>query len=275
MLAAVRGELGPTAARELERHAAACEDCGAELRALRRAWEALDAGAGDPPPPAMRDAVLAAVAAARELEARSRPSWLAAMKSLPLGIGAALASAALLVLHDPDCRDPFAIACCAALWASVYGLAFALLVSSRRGSPWRTSVGRGLVAAGAGLLLVRFCPLEAGQPGFAIPLVADLAARAAGSPAHAFGLGMAVVALPLVLAILVIPTRRRPLAGQGELVTAGIAFALLAPALYLTSSFLALAGLAALLAGAGAGALGPIAVEWTILRALRTETGHA
>lgn len=256
----------------LEGHIVECPDCAAEFHAMRRAWQALDAAPQITPPADLRDSVLSAVAAAREREAQMRSSWTSAIKFLVPGVLAAVASVALIVVPDPDCRTPLAVACCGTLWAGVYALAFAVLFGSQRKSPSRALVGRSLAAAAGGLLLVRFCPPEGGNGGFlTIPFLAELAGRATESPALAFALGLGLAAVPLAIAMLVISPRSRRPSVNAELATASIYFSLIAPALYLASSFMALAGLVALLGGAALGALAPALLEIPLRRQLAGE----
>lgn len=241
-------------------HVGACEACAAELGTLRTGWVALDAVPEIAPRRELRNAVLAAVAAAREHEAAARTTWRSALRFLLPAIGAALASAVVLVLPDPDCRTPLAVAFCSVLWAGVYALAFAVLLGSQRQSPSRAVVVRGVGAAAAGMLLVTFCPDGAGQTS-PLPLLGAAAAAAAASPVAAFALGLGLAAVPLALAVLLVPpSGPRPRVGRA-FGTAGLYFALLAPALYLVSSFLAVGGLVALLVGAAVGALAPVLLE--------------
>lgn len=272
MVARLSGELGAEDTRSLDSHVAACPSCASERHAIQRAWLALDAAPRVVPPAGLRDAVLSTISVAREREAQTHPSWTSALRFLIPAIAAAVASVALIVVPDPDCRSPLAVGCCGTLWAGVYALAFAVLVGSKRKSPSRALVGRGLAAAAGGLLLVRFCPPESGNRSFlTIPFLADLAGRASESPAIAFALGLSLAAVPLIIAVLVISPRSRRPSINGELGTAAIYFSLLAPALYLASSFMALVGLIALLGGAALGALAPVLLEIPLRRPLAGE----
>ncbi|MDX2093032.1 MAG: hypothetical protein SFX73_34635 [Kofleriaceae bacterium] len=264
MVAALRGDLAEHEAGALEKHVRTCAACAAEVGALRAAWTALDAVPAVTPPVALRSSVLAAIASARKGDAHTRPSWRSEVRFLIPGVAAALASVAFLVAPDPDCRTPLAIAACGAVWAGVYALAFAVLMSSYRKGPARVLAGRGLAAAAGGLLLVRLCPTE--DRGSVLPFLSDLATQAASSPAIAFALGSALAALPLALAVICIPARAGEAGLRDELVTGAMYFTLLAPALYLGSSFLALGGLLALLGGAALGALAPLLVELLLRR---------
>jgi hypothetical protein len=269
LLAAARGELAAEEQQAIERHLVACGTCSDEFELLRLGWAALGAAPTITPPTELRGAVLTRIASAREHEARGRPSWAIALQCLVPAVAAAVASVAFVVLRDPDCRTPLALACCGALWAGAYALAFAVLVGSRRDTPGRALARRGLLAAAGGLVLTGVCPNDAGDK-LAIPVFSDIAAAAAMSTGMAFALGLVLAGAPLLLAMLVIPARRpRP---KGELGASAIYFALLAPALYLQSNALALAGLFALVAGAALGALGPGLLE---LRLRAPETRNA
>lgn len=258
LLAAARSELAPEEQQAVERHLAACGTCSAELELLRRGWEALAAAPTITPPSELRDAVLTRVAAAQEHEALGRPPWVIALQCLVPAVAAALASVAFVVLRDPGCRTPLALACCGALWAGAYALAFAVLVGSRRHTTGRALARRGLLAAAGGLFLTGACPNDAGEM-ISIPVFSDIATAAATSTGMAFALGLVLAGAPLLLAMLLIPARQpRP---AGELGSSAIYFALLAPALYLQSNALALAGLFALVGGAALGALGPGLLE--------------
>jgi hypothetical protein len=259
ILPALRAELGAEEARALARHLASCPQCAEEYRGIEQAWALLDRVAVAAPPPQLRDAVLSVVAATREREARTHPPWRAALLALVPGVLAALASLVLIVLPDPDCNTPLAVACCGALWAGLYALAFTVLAGSQRKSFSRALAGRALIAAAGGLLLVRLCPAES-SAGFTVPLLDGLAAAASTSAPSAFGLGLLVAAVPLSLALLFVRPGGVPQA-KGGLAMSGIYFALLAPALYLASGPLAFTGLLTLLAGAAAGSLVPTSLE--------------
>lgn len=261
LLAAARGGLGEDEQQLLKRHLVGCASCSRELEQLRRGWETLGAAREVIPPAGLRDAVLARVAAVREQQARGRPSWMIAVTCILPAVATALASVAFVVLRDPGCRTPLALACCGALWAGSYALAFAALVANRRDTPGRALARRGLLAAAAGLLLTSVCPNDAGEM-FAIPIISDIAAGAATSTAMAFTLGLVLAGVPLLVATLVIPARRPRAAA--ELAASGVYFALLAPALYLQSNALALGGLLALVAGAALGAICPGLIEFTL-----------
>lgn len=263
VVSAIRGEVSAEEQQAFDEHIAACHACSEEVALLRGIWDALGAAPSIAPPSRLRDSVLSRVAAAREREASVRAPWAFALRSLVPGLAAALASVAFVVLRDPGCRSPLALACCGALWAGAYALAFAVLTGSRRRSPARALAGRGLLAAAGGLFLTGVCPDESGR-GFAIPIVADIASAAATSPGMAFALGVVLAALPLLAVMLVVPARRPGPAS--EIGATGIYLGLLAPALYLQSSFLAFAGLLALVAGAALGALAPALLELRLRR---------
>ena len=260
---ALSGELDDSGQRALSLHLADCEKCAGEFQTLKGAWQALDSAPEPATPSALRSQVLARVRAARESETVTPSRMFAPLRVIVPALLAALASVALLVAHDPDCRSPLAIACCSALWAGVYGLGFAVFLASRKGTPARSLAARALVAAAGGMFLVRLCPTEPGQS-FALPLLSAMARVADTMPAVGFALGLALGAAPLVLAILVVRTVRPSL--RGELATAGIYFSALAPALYLESSTLALTGLIAVLAGAAVGVLAPPLLELALRR---------
>ena len=251
----------------MERHVSGCATCREEWSELQLAWDALESVPEADPPLGLRARTLAAVAAVRLAEEPSWASFLKPLKFLGPALLASLASILVFVARDPDCRTPLAVACCGLLWAAIYALAFATLRASHGNAPGRSVAARSLLAAAGGILLVRFCPDE--LPGRA-GLAAGLAAAAAASPAWAFMLGMAIAALPLVVAVVLIPSRPPQL--WGGLATAGMYFAALAPALYLSSNVMALGGLWTLLTGAAVGTLGPVAFELAIFRG---RAGHA
>ena len=263
VVAVIRGELSAEEQQAFDRHVATCPTCSSELASLRRVWDELGAAPSLAPPPRLREDVLSRVAAARERGVPARPAWAFALRFLVPGVVAALASVAFVVLRDPGCRSPLALACCGAVWAGAYALAFAVLVGSRRESPGRALAGRGLLAAAGGLFLTGVCPDESGRS-FVIPFFSHLVATAATSAGMAFTLGLVLAALPLLVAMLVVPARRPKL--TAELGASAMYFALLVPALYLQSSFLAFAGLLALVAGAALGALGPALLELRLRR---------
>ena len=252
MLAALRGDASAQERADVEGHLASCTSCAHEMASLRRAWLALDVAAAVAPPASLRDAVLSRIAAAREAEAKGWVQWTWVLKSLLPGLAAALVSL-YLAAPDPDCRTPLAIASCGAVWVALYGTAFAVFIASRRGSAGRALAARGLAAATGGLLLVRACPMESG--GLAGVLFPGARSWAATSAAGGFAVGFFLVAVAVSVAIIVVPPRTSGI--SAALSTAGVSLALLAPALYLGSSVLALSALLALLAGAAAGALAP------------------
>lgn len=259
LLDSVRGSLAAVESLALDAHVRACSSCSTELAALRRAWDALDALEGDAPG-RLRARVLSGVARAREAEAR-RAFWGAGLKGLGAGALAALASVAIAIARDPGCRSAWAIACCGTLWTALYAVAFAVLVASRRRSPGRIQVTRGLLAAGAGVVLTSVCTPEAGAMTVLAPF-SGLAASAASSAWSAFVLGLVLAAVPLALALLLVRAGKPAL--KWQMVMAGTYFALLAPALYLGSSFMALAGVLSLVGGAALGALAPALLELTL-----------
>lgn len=260
MLAALRGDASALERLELESHLGSCADCAREMASLRAAWSALDEVADVAPPASFRDAVLSRVSATREADAKRRVQWTWILKSLLPGLGAALVSL-FLAAPDPDCRTPLAIACCGAVWVALYGTAFAIFIASRRGTVGRSVAARGLAAATGGLLLARACPMESG--GLAGALFPAARAWTATSVAGAFAVGFFPVAVAVTAAIVIV--RPRPSGIRSALSTAGVSLGLLAPALYLGSSVVALTALVALLAGAAAGALAPSLLE-TALR---------
>lgn len=257
MLPLVEGTLSGSARRAIDDHVRGCRACAAELDQVRRGWIALDAL---PLVPAPRSEVRASVLRAVQPAKAPRRRHLATVLG---GIGAALATVALIVVPDPDCRSPAAIACCAMLWVAVYAVGFSVLAASRRGDGVNAIAGRGLLAAAGGLLLVRACPGESAEL-IPIPFLSGLAERATESSAIAFLYGGLLGAAPLALALLLLRSSRATVAGN--VATAGIYLAALAPALYLASSYLALTGLLALIAGAVAGAMAPALVEVAIRR---------
>ncbi len=266
MLALVRDDASAEERLDVERHVASCVSCAREMDSVRGAWLALDEAADVVPPPALRDAVLSRIAAARESEAKGRVQWTWVFKSLLPGLGAALVSL-FLATPDPDCRTPLAIASCGAVWVALYGTAFAVFIASRRGSAGRAVAARGLAAATGGLLLARACPMESG--GLAGVLFPAARAWAVTSVAGAFAVGFFLVAVAVSAAIILVPPRTSGI--RAALSTAGVSIGLLAPALYLGSSVLALSALVALLAGAAAGALAPSLLD----AALRARTAEA
>lgn len=264
MLAALRGDLGAGERVEFERHLASCASCAKEMDSLQQAWLALDDAAAAAPPTSLRDAVLSRVAAAREADAK-RVQWTSVLKSLLPGLAAALVSL-FLAVPDPDCRTPLGIACCGAVWVALYGTAFAVFIATRRGSIGRALVARGLAAATGGLLLANACPMGSG--GVAGALFPAARSWAITSSAGAFAVGFFLVAVAVSAAVVLVPPRK---SGMGPaLATAALSIALLAPALYLGSSVLALSGLVALLAGAAAGALAPSLLD-AVLRGRTAE----
>lgn len=253
LLQAATGSVSASERRTLDEHLANCEACAADLVAVERGWIALDGiPAPDVLPARLRAQVLAAVAAAP-----TRRSGVRSLAALVGAIAAAFATTALIVVPDPDCRSAAAVACCAGVWIGAYALAFSL-VFRRRGLASHGFAIRGLVAAAAGLLLVRVCPGES-EGVLAIPFMSSIAARAADSHAIAFGFGALLGGVPLALAVLAVRHGRKTVGTS--VASSGIYLAALGPALYLASSYLALAGLVALVAGAVIGALLPPLAE--------------
>ena len=260
---ALTGELALADQQALLAHLRGCPRCAEQYRQAESAWTALASAIVVVPPDRLRANVLAAVRAAPDRQP-SETGWLVApLKFLVPGLVAAVATATLFVAHDPDCRTPLAIACCSALWAGVYGLGFAVLLGSRFGSPTRALAARALLAAAGGLLLARACPTEPGER-FGLPIVSAIATAAMTSVPWALLLGLIIGAVPLTLSVLLVRASRMTI--RSQVATAGIYFAAVAPALYLESSTLALTGLAALLVGTAAGALGSTLSEWVLRR---------
>lgn len=260
MVGLVQGTLAGPISRAIEDHVRGCTTCRAELEQLRCGWNAL---AAMPPVPALRSEVRETVlrAVRPELQAVRTPRGPRVATALG-GFVAALATVALVVVPDPDCRSPFAIACCAMLWVVVYGVGFSLLAARRRGKIDAVA-GRGLLAAAGGLLLVRACPGESAEL-ISIPFLSRLSERASESSAIAFLFGGLLGAVPIAFAVLALRSSRATV--SGNVTTAGIYLAVLAPALYLASSYLALTGLLALVGGAVAGAMAPVLLEVAIRR---------
>ncbi len=97
----VRGELAAEEAREVETHAAACAECGEELRWLR-AEQKLFAARTRPPVPAHAwQGIERRVVLAREGRAHRRRTWVGAGA---MGTLAAAAATLILWLHRPDLR---------------------------------------------------------------------------------------------------------------------------------------------------------------------------
>ena len=245
-----------------EWHLASCPGCAAEFQSVRSSWQVLGKAAAIQPPDGLRPRVLQAVRAARQKQVSVAPR-VSPLRYVLLGLAAAIASVVLVVAHDPDCRSPLAVACCSATWAGVYGLGFAVMLGSRRGSPIRALASRALLAAIGGLLLVRACPTEPGER-LAVPFLSALATAAMTSVPWALLLGLLVGAVPLTISLLLVRTSGITI--RSQLGTAGLYLAAVAPALYLESSSLALAGLLALLTGTVLGALGPMFSEWMLRR---------
>lgn len=265
ILAAVMGDLGAGERAELELHFASCAPCAQEMASLRRAWVAMDQKAEILPPQSLRDSVLSRVSAAREADAK-RVQWTSILKSLLPGLALALISL-FLAVPDPDCRTPLGIACCGAVWVALYGTALAVFIAARRGSAGRALVARGLAAATGGLLLARACPMASG--GVAGALFPALRPWTMSNIAGAFTLGFFLVAVAVSAAVVLVPPRKSGM--RAALSTAAVSVGLLAPALYLGSSALALSALMALLAGAAAGALAPSILD----AVLRGQTAEA
>lgn len=248
---AVRDDLGTDERARLELHLTGCPACAGEYEALRHAWTALDNALDMGPPMSVRESVLAAVRRTPAKTARLRP-----VRALLGAAAATLASVVIVVVPDPDCRTPLAIACCAAVWGLVYGVAFVGVLARSGTESFRMVASRGLLAGGVGLGLAGVCPME---PGAGL-LPVSLASFATESSAALFLLGLLLCGLPATLAVLVLrPAREWRTAFA--VASAAIAFALVAPALYLGSSALALSGLFALLAGSALGTLAPPLVE--------------
>lgn len=262
LLDEARGTLSESTQHALTEHVAGCAGCAAEREHVQRAWSALDEMPAQQVPVHLRATVLATIDARRPAGIARRVPRIASVLG---GIAAAVTTVTLLVAQDPDCRSPVSIACCGVLWVVAYALAFALLRRNPSKDGTRALVGRGLVAAGGGFLLVRMCPGESGEL-IPLPYLGALAEQAATSASSAFIYGALLGAIPLALALFVIRLRR-PTLGAG-LKTAGIYFVALAPALYLASSYLALLGLLAMLGGAAVGALAPAMAEVLVRRSL-------
>lgn len=249
------GSLSESSRRALVGHVATCPACAVESADIRRGWSALDMLPDERSPAQLRATVLGAVESRRRTDAVPATSRLVPVLG---GLVAAVATVTLLVGQDPDCRSPVSIACCGALWVVAYAVAFALLGRKSSGDATRALVGRGLLAAAGGLLLVRMCPGESGEL-IPLPFLTTLAEQASSSLWSGFTYGALLGAMPLVLTLIVVRLRR-PTVGAGVR-SAGIQFLALAPALYLASSYLALVGLLAVLTGAAVGALTPALFE--------------
>jgi anti-sigma factor RsiW len=97
----VRGELSAAEAREVEAHAAACAECGEELR-WARAEQKLFAARTRPAVPAHAwQGIERRVVLAREGRAHRRRAWIGASA---MGTLAAAAATLLLWVHRPDLR---------------------------------------------------------------------------------------------------------------------------------------------------------------------------
>lgn len=255
MVADSRGAPSERSRRALAEHVAGCQACAIEIEGIRRSWSALDMLPEESLPAHLRSAVLGAIESQRTVRPESKTSRLVPAIG---GLVAAVATVMLLVGQDPDCRSSLSIACCGVLWVLAYALAFAVVKRRPSGDVTRTFVGRGLLAAASGLLLVRMCPGRSSEL-VPLPFLTTLAEQASTSPWSGVAYGALLGAIPLVLALLVVRLRR-PTVGTG-LRTAGVYYVALAPALYLASSYLALVGLIAVLAGAALGALAPALLE--------------
>lgn len=268
MLDDSRGSIAEPSRRALVEHLTRCSACATEVEDIRRGWSALDMLPDESLPMHVRARVLDVVEARLGTRAATKTSRLVPAIG---GLGAAVATVTLLVGQDPDCRSALSIACCGVLWVLAYAVAFALLGRKPSGAPTRTLVGRGLLAAGGGLLLVRMCPGESSEL-VPLPFLTTLAEHASTSIWSGFAYGALLGALPLALALIIVRLRR-PTVGAG-LRTASVQFIALAPALYLGSSYLALIGLFAVLAGTAVGALAPALLEaW--LRGSRASRANA
>lgn len=255
---ATRGALPASAQAALDEHLAACAACAAEMAIVRRGWSALDGDRALAPPAWMKDAVLARVNVA------ATPLRFTARALVP-AVAAALASVGLLVAADSDCRTPLAVACCGTLWTGLFGLAFAALLASGRATAAHVLARRGLLAGAGAILLAATCPTEPGQGLLALPGLSTLALAAAASPIAAFAFGLVVVLVPLVIASF-FARPRGAVSMRHSVAGTALYLAVAAPALFLTSSALALGGLVALSLGAAVGAGAPALLESLWLR---------
>lgn len=260
---------------ELSRHLESCSDCRRGWEDARRGFEALGTLPALTAPPAAVERVRAVVTAGLGVEVRPtalRRSALPPETVMATGFGMMAALASTLILGarvDLDAHPPLVIAGGAILWTGAFIAAFWLIL--RRGAEARSTRDLALCGVGA---MAAFMVIDQ-----LLPLThvvhycqVDSWARRVLGPVGVKGLffvvGSGYAMLPIFFLSLATGRRYRNGHLRGALLSGGLFFFLLAPAIFLQCRSFTLGALASWLAGSVIGAFaGSAAGYWLNRRA--------